>query len=264
MVFVQLVRESMAVNFQNIRIVLVETSHPGNIGSAARAMKNMCLQDLYLVTPKNFPDPQGKSKAMAAGADDILARIKIMDSLDEALVGCSYVVGASARLRSIPWPVIDPRECVQQLIGIAQTDQVALVFGREDRGLTNEELERCNALVHIPGNPEYMSLNIASAVQVLAYEIHMASYLEADRPNKQDEFYDHPRATADEVEGLYGHFESALTALGFHDPDNPRQLMRRLRRLFNRAGLDKMEVNILRGILTAAEKGGKKKNMKAG
>ena len=253
----------MAVNFQNIRIVLVQTSHPGNIGSAARAMKNMCLEHLYLVAPQHFPDPEGKSKAMAAGADDILAKIRIVDTLDAALVGCSYVVGASARLRAIPWPVIDPRECVQQLTDIARTDQVALVFGREDRGLTNEELERCNALVHIPGNPDYMSLNIAAAVQVLAYEIHMASYLAGDKPDKQLDFYDHPRATADEVEGLYGHFESALTTLGFHDPDNPRQLMRRLRRLFNRAGLDKMEVNILRGILTAAEKGGKGKNLKS-
>jgi len=256
-----MVSEFMAVNFQNIRIVLVQTSHPGNIGSAARAMKNMCLENLYLVSPQNFPDPEGKSRAMAAGADDVLAGIKIFDSLDEALAGCSYVVGASARLRAIPWPVIDPRECVQQLTEIAQTDQVALVFGREDRGLTNEELERCNALVHIPGNPDYMSLNIAAAVQVLAYEIHMSSYLQGDKLEKLVEFYDHPRATADEVEGLYGHFESALISLGFHDPDNPRQLMRRLRRLFNRAGLDKMEVNILRGILTAAEKATKGKNI---
>lgn len=252
----------MAVNFQNIRIVLVETSHPGNIGSAARAMKNMCLEHLYLVTPQKFPDPEGKSKAMAAGADDILAKAKIVDSLDEALADCTFVVGASARLRAIPWPVIDPRECVQQLTEIAQTDQVALVFGREDRGLTNEELERCNSLVHIPGNPDYMSLNISAAVQVLAYEIQMRSYLEGEKLDKQVVFYDHPRATADEVEGLYGHFESALITLGFHDPDNPRQLMRRLRRLFNRTGLDKMEVNILRGILTAAEKGRKEKNLK--
>ena len=252
----------MAVNFQNIRIVLVETSHPGNIGSACRAMKNMCLEHLYLVSPQNFPDPIGKSKAMAAGADDILANIKIVDTLDAALADCSYVVGASARLRSIPWPIIDPRECVANLAEIAQIDKAALVFGREDRGLTNEELERCNALVHIPGNPDYMSLNIAAAVQVMAYELHMLSYLQGKKLNEQIDFYDHPRATAEEVEGLYGHFESALTSLGFHDPDNPRQLMRRLRRLFNRAGLDKMEVNILRGILTAAEKGGKNKALK--
>ncbi len=253
----------MAVNFQNIRIVLVQTSHPGNIGSAARAMKNMCLENLYLVAPKYFPDPSGKSKAMAAGADDILAKAQIFETLDDALAGCAYVVGASARLRSIPWPVIDPRECVLQLTDIAQTDQVALVFGREDRGLTNEELERCNALVHIPGNSDYMSLNISAAVQVLAYEIHMLSYLQGDKPDRLVEFYDHPRATADEVEGLYDHFESALTTMGFHDPDNPRQLMRRIRRLFNRVGLDKMELNILRGILTAAEKGKGIKSNKA-
>lgn len=252
----------MTVNFQNIRIVLVETSHPGNIGSAARAMKNMCLEHLYLVAPQNFPDPEGKSKAMAAGADDILANIRIVATLEEALADCSFVVGASARLRAIPWPVIDPRECVEKLAEIARTDRVALVFGREDRGLTNEELERCNALVHIPGNPDYMSLNISAAVQVLAYEIHMLSYLRTNGAGGKIEFYDHPRATVAEVEGLYGHFESALISLGFHDPDNPRQLMRRLRRLFNRAGLDKMEVNILRGILTAAEKGGKGKNIK--
>jgi len=252
----------MAVNFQNIRIVLVETSHPGNIGSACRAMKNMRLEHLYLVNPKNYPDPIGKSRAMAAGADDVLANIKIVDSLEAALADCSFAVGASARLRAIPWPVIDPRECVTQLAEIAETDKVAIVFGREDRGLTNEELERCNALVHIPGNPDYMSLNIAMAVQVMAYELHMHSYLQGEKLDEKIEFYEHPRATVEEVEGLYGHFESALTALGFHDPDNPRQLMRRLRRLFNRAGLDKMEVNILRGILTAAEKGGKGKPAK--
>lgn len=244
----------MTVKFENIRIVLVQTSHPGNIGATARAMKNMCLQHLYLVAPQNFPDPGGKSRAMAAGADDILANARIVETLDEALTGCSFVVGASARLRAIPWPVLDPRQCVAQLTDIAHTDQVALVFGREDRGLTNEELERCNALVHIPGNPDYQSLNVAAAVQVLAYEIMMQSYLEGESLDEQVAFYDHPRATAEEVEGLYGHFETALTALGFHDPDNPRQLMRRLRRLFNRAGLDRMEVNILRGILTAAQK----------
>ena len=252
----------MAVNFQNVRIVLVETSHPGNIGSACRAMKNMCLEQLYLVNPKNYPDPIGKSKAMAAGADDVLANIKIVDSLDAAVADCAYVVGASARLRAIPWPVVDPRECVQNLAEIAETDKVAMVFGREDRGLTNEELERCNALVHIPGNPDYMSLNIAMAVQVMTYELHMHAYLQGERLGDKVDFYEHPRATAEEVEGLYGHFESALTTLGFHDPANPRQLMRRLRRLFNRAGLDKMEVNILRGILTAAEKGGKGKQVK--
>ncbi|MDH5181259.1 MAG: RNA methyltransferase [Gammaproteobacteria bacterium] len=247
----------MSVNFANIRIVLVETSHPGNIGSACRAMKNMCLHELYLVAPKNFPDPEGKSKAMAASARDVLADIKIVETLDEALADCIFVVGASARLRSIPWPVIDPRQCVEQLAAMAEAGKVALIFGREDRGLTNEELERCNALVHIPGNPDYNSLNIAAAVQVLAYEINMFSYLQSGAEKPIDEFYDHPRATAAEVEGLYGHFESTLTKLGFHDPANPRQLMRRLRRLFNRAGLDKMEVNILRGILTAAETGGK-------
>ncbi|MDH5445792.1 MAG: tRNA (cytosine(32)/uridine(32)-2'-O)-methyltransferase TrmJ [Gammaproteobacteria bacterium] len=252
----------MAVNFQNVRIVLVETSHPGNIGSACRAMKNMRLEHLYLVNPKNYPDPIGKSKAMAAGADDVLENIQIVDSLDAAVADCAYVVGASARLRAIPWPVVDPRECVGKLAEIAETDKVAMVFGREDRGLTNEELERCNALVHIPGNPDYMSLNIAMAVQVLTYELHMLSYLQGEKLGDSVEFYEHPRATADEVEGLYGHFESALTTMGFHDPANPRQLMRRLRRLFNRAGLDKMEVNILRGILTAAEKGGKDKQAK--
>ncbi|MDH5407455.1 MAG: tRNA (cytosine(32)/uridine(32)-2'-O)-methyltransferase TrmJ [Gammaproteobacteria bacterium] len=249
----------MAVKFENIRIVLVETSHPGNIGSVCRAMKNMCLDQLYLVRPQNFPDPEGKSKAMAASARDVLANIKIVDSLDEAVAECVHVVGASARLRSIPWPIIDPRECVSQLAEIAENDQVALVFGREDRGLTNEEMERCNALVNIPANPEYSSLNIAAAVQVLCYEINMLSFLQGEEEKRMPDFYDHPRATSDEVEGLYGHFESALTALGFHDPDNPRQLMRRLRRLFNRAGLDKMEVNILRGILTAAEKANKEK-----
>ena len=247
----------MSVEFSNIRIVLVETSHPGNIGAAARAMKNMFLEHLVLVSPQNFPDPEGKSRAMASGADDVLAGVRIVETLDEAIADCSFVVGASARLRAIPWPMLHPRECAEQIAAVSAENKVALVFGREDRGLTNEELERCNALVHIPANPAYNSLNIAAAVQVLSYEINMAAFLAGEGEQPKLEFYDHPRATADEMEGLYQHFESALIKLGFYDPANPRQLMRRLRRLFNRAMLDKMEVNILRGILSTAESGGK-------
>lgn len=244
------------MSYENIRIVLVETTHPGNIGAVARAMKNMCLSDLVLVSPlAEFPS--GKARARASNALDVLEKTKVVATLDEAITDCSLVVGASARLRAIPWPVIDARECAREMVVEAATGKTALIFGRERSGLTNEELERCNRLVHIPANEEYCSLNIAAAVQVLAYEVLMAMREQQGQvlhvPN------DYRMSTAEEMEGLYEHFEQALQTIGFYNPDNPRQLMRRLRRLFNRARLDQMEMNILRGILAAAESP-KKKN----
>jgi tRNA (cytidine32/uridine32-2'-O)-methyltransferase len=237
--------------YENIRIVLVNTSHPGNIGAVARAMKNMCLQDLVLVDPiAEFPS--GKAWARASGAVDILDRCRRVASLDEAVADCGWVVGASARLRAIPWPLLNARECAERAVVESDQHRVALVLGREASGLTNEELDRCHHLVHIPANPEYCSLNIAAAAQVLAYEVHMAHLHQAGKAQLRVE-NDYPRVSSQELEGLYQHFEQALTAIDFYDPDNPRQLMRRLRRLFNRAELDRMELNILRGILTAAE-----------
>lgn len=237
--------------YENIRIVLVNTSHPGNIGAVARAMKNMCLQELVLVDPiAEFPS--GKAWARASGAVDILDRTRRVATLDEAIADCQWVVGASARMRAIPWPLMNARDCAEKLVMESQTNKVALVFGRENSGLTNDELERCHHLVHIPANTEYSSLNIAAAVQVLAYEVHMAHLQQAGQARLKVE-NDYPRVTAQELEGLYQHFEQALMAIDFYDPENPRQLMRRLRRLFNRVELDRMELNILRGILSAAE-----------
>ena len=155
----------------NIRIVLVHTSHPGNIGATARAMKNMRLEQLVLVQPAQFPSAE--ATARASGADDLLARARCCATLDEAVADCALVIGASARLRSVRWQEFDPRACAQEVLQASAHAPVALVFGREQSGLTNEELERCHALVHIPSNPEYASLNLAQAVQVLAYEVHM-------------------------------------------------------------------------------------------
>ncbi|MBI1425534.1 MAG: tRNA (cytosine(32)/uridine(32)-2'-O)-methyltransferase TrmJ [Gammaproteobacteria bacterium] len=237
--------------YENIRIVLVNTSHPGNIGGVARAMKNMCLQDLVLVDPiAEFPS--GKATARASGAVDILEQTRVVATLDEAIADCQWVVGASARLRTIPWPLLDARDCAVKAVAESESHRVAIVLGRENSGLTNEELEKCHHLVHIPANAEYSSLNIAAAAQVLAYEVHIAHLAQAGKAKLKIE-NDYPRINAQELEGLYQHFEQALMAIDFYDPDNPRQLMRRLRRLFNRAELDRMELNILRGILSAAE-----------
>ena len=236
--------------FPRIRIVMVETSHPGNIGAAARAMKNMELQDLYLVNPVLFPHREAVSRS--SGAEDLLERAVICDSLPQALEGCSLVFGASARsLRTIPWPQVDARGCARLAAEKGAGGEVAVLFGREDSGLTNEELELCNYLVHIPTNPNYSSLNVAAAIQVVAYELHMARIGEwqGTPSTKADE-----PASADEVEGFFNHLEKSLVAIDFLDPDNPRQLMRRLRRLFNRTELEKVEVNILRGILSSVDK----------
>jgi tRNA (cytidine32/uridine32-2'-O)-methyltransferase len=249
----------------NIRIVLVNTSHPGNIGACARAMKTMNLSSLNLVQPKVFPSAE--ATARASGADDVLAGAQVFGTLDAALAGCSLVIGASARQRTITWPELTPRECAQQVIAQCARAPVALVFGREHSGLTNSELERCNALVSIPSNPDFSSLNIAAAVQILAYEIMLENLKSTPvapgilppatlvHPCTSQEVHDDDAesATAAEMEQLYTHLQQALTDIGFLDPSNPRQLMRRLRRLFNRARLDKIEINILRGILTAAQ-----------
>lgn len=240
-----------ATGFPRIRIVMVETSHPGNIGGAARAMKNMELDRLYLVNPVLFPHREAVSRS--SGAEDVLDRAVVCETLPEALEGCSMVFGASARsLRAIPWPQVDARGCAELVADRRAEDiEVALLFGREDSGLTNEELELCNYLVHIPTNPAYSSLNVAAAIQVLAYELYMARIgkWEGTPSNKAD-----VPASADEVEGFFGQLEQTLVAIDFLDPENPRQLMRRLRRLFNRAALEKVEVNILRGILSSVTK----------
>ncbi len=231
-----------------IRIVLIETSHPGNIGAAARAMKVMGLSRLYLVAPQQFPSAE--ATARASGADDLLAGAVVCPDLESALAGCTRVYGASARSRTIPWPLFSPRECAAQVAEVPGDETVAFVFGRESSGLTNAELERCSALLHIPTNPDYSSLNLAAAVQVVSYELRQALL----EPGPEEASEGEPLADHTDVERFYDHLEQTLVELEFLDPENPRQLMRRLRRLFNRTALQVVEVNILRGILTAAQK----------
>ena len=237
-----------------IRMVLVNTTHPGNIGGAARAMKNMGLLELYLVQPKEYPAPRAVWRA--AGAGDVLANAKVVDSVDQAIEGCGLVVGTSARGRRIPWPLMNPRECGKKMWAEASMHDVALLFGREDRGLTNSELHKCNYHVNIPSNPDYSSLNLATAVQVLAYEIRMASLVDADDVLSRTEEWDQPLATSDELELFHDHLARTMAGLNFYDPDNPKQLITRMRRLFNRSRMDKMEVSMLRGLLSAADRKG--------
>lgn len=243
---------------QNIRIVLVNTSHPGNIGGAARAMKNMGISKLVLVDPVEFPS--GKAVARASGATDVLDAAQVVATLEEALVGCNLVFGTSARERRIPWPLLDPRGSANKgLEELQQGGEIALVFGREYAGLTNEELQRCQYHVHIPSDPEFGSLNLAAAVQVLTYEMRMAYLAAQGQPTKMNKLettamLNAQPVTADELERFYGHLESTLVQIGFLDPLKPRHLMSRLRRLYGRAGISKLEMNILRGILTETEK----------
>ena len=231
---------------QPVQIVLVNTSHPGNIGAAARAMKNMGLDKLCLVNPQIFPSAE--ATARASGADDLLAAARRVDSLDAALTGTRLVIGASARNRTLPVPMLDPRECAELVMQQPGDTATAIVFGRERTGLTNDELDRCHYLVQIPANPDYPSLNVAAAVQVISYELRMAAGLSLSRPGSR-----HRYATTEEMELFYQHLEEVLVAIEFLDAGNPRQLMRRLRRLFGRARPNENEVNILRGILTAIE-----------
>ncbi len=238
-------------NLQKIRVVLVETSHPGNIGAIARAMKNMGLSELVLVNPKEFPSQV--ASARASSASDILDQAKVVASLDQALVGCKIAFGASARLRKVSWPQLDVRETAELAVKTVAEDQanVALVFGREDSGLSNAEMDKCNYLSHIPSNPTYSSLNISQAVQVFAYECLMATNVKSVH---QKEGYRHKLASSDQLEGFYDHLYQALQDVGFLDPNKNARFMRRMRRLFNRSQLDIKEVDILRGILRATQR----------
>ena len=236
----------------DVRIILVGTTHPGNIGATARAMKNMGLHDLALVGPRVFPHED--ATARASGAEDILAAATVAETLDEALVDCNYVAGASARSRSIGWPSMAPRECAEKLLVESVQGKTAVVFGPEKSGLTNDDLDRCHTLLTIPTVPGFSSLNLAMAVQVLSYELRVASLAgehAAQTPAEAGRDDGVPLATGDELQHFYDHLETALTDSGFLDPDNPRLLMRRLRRLFGRAMPDRNEINILRGILVS-------------
>lgn len=243
-----------AMPFPAIRIVLVCTSHPGNIGATARAMKNMGLGRLYLVAPKDYPSVV--ALARAAGALDILDDAVVTDTLSEAIADCSLVMGTSARQRGMPVPLIAPEDCAGKALAAQGANEVALVFGREDSGLSNEELRLCHYHVQIPTNPGYSSLNVASAVMVLCYELRKQWLAagQAGAPGHKEEGWDRPLATERETELFLEHLERVLVDIDFLDPKAPRQLMARMRRLYNRVNLDRMEVNILRGILTATEK----------
>lgn len=229
----------------NVRVVLSHTTHPGNIGAAARAMKTMGLSHLYLINPRHFPDPQ--ATAMAAGASDILENATVCTSIDEALQGAVHTVALTARRRDISLEVKTPRQAVSELLQHvhAHGQPVALLFGTEMSGLSNEELGKARVLAHIPCNPEFSSLNLAAAVQVLAYELHIATheFLPDDIPGAQP-------ASHEQQEGLYEHMEKTLNEIGFFTTQNPARLMQRLRRLYARARLEREEVNLLRGILS--------------
>ena len=230
-----------------VRIVLVGTTHPGNIGAVARAMKNMGFRDLVLVGPRYFPHED--ATARASGAEDVLERARVAASLDEALAGCHFVAGASARSRAIEWQTMQVRECAAELLKQGAGGDVAVVMGPEKSGLSNEHLDRCHVLLSIPADPGFSSLNLAMAVQVICYELRLATL-----PAPVVELPEIPPATTEEMEHFYRHLEAVLTRSGFLDPDNPRTLMRRLRRLFIKSAPDRNEINILRGILTAFER----------
>lgn len=239
----------LKIMLQNIRIVLVETSHTGNMGSVARAMKTMGLTNLWLVNPLVKPDSQ--AIALAAGASDVIGNAQIVDTLDEALAGCSLVVGTSARSRTLPWPMLDPRECGLKSVSESEQAPVALVFGRERVGLTNEELQKCHYHVAIAANPEYSSLNLAMAVQVIAYEVRMAWLATQEKQVEPKEETAYP--LVDDLERFYGHLEQTLLSTGFIREGHPGQVMNKLRRMFTRARPESQELNILRGILASIE-----------
>ncbi len=229
----------------NFKVVLVETSHPGNIGAVARAMKNMNMNQLRLVTPKHFP--HADATARASGADDVLKHASVHDTLQDAIADCQIVLGASARDRTISWPSFTARESAEKWVNAPQKANIALVFGRENSGLKNHELDLCHFLLRIPCNQEYSSLNLAAAVQVVCYELFIASGQElVSEIGDQGE---DPLASAEQMEGFYQHLQQTIADIGFLQPERSKSIMRRLRRIFNRTQLDTKELDILRGIL---------------
>ena len=240
----------------NFKVVLVETSHPGNIGAVARAMKNMRMNQLRLVTPKFFP--HSDATARASGADDVLRTASVYPALQAAIADCQIVLGASARDRTISWPSLTARQCAEKWVSPigrepagmdapAPAPNIALVFGRENSGLKNHELDLCHYLLRIPCNDEYSSLNLAAAVQVVSYELFVASGQEqVSTIGDRDE---EPLASAEQMEAFYIHLQQTMADIGFLHPERSKSIMRRLRRIFNRTQLDTKELDILRGIL---------------
>jgi tRNA (cytidine32/uridine32-2'-O)-methyltransferase len=227
-----------------VRIVLIDPSHPGNIGSVARAMKNMALSDLVLVRPRAFP--HAEAIALAAGADDILAGARIVDSVAEAIADCAFIAGTTSRPRSYTWEFTTPRDVAGRLVALPRENRAALLFGSERYGLGTDDLNYCNVLVRIPANPDYCSLNLAMSVQLIAYEIFMAR----EQPQSHTQL-EMALAPSGDVEHFYAHLHEVLNEIDFDDRTG--HLMERLRRLFNRAQLDRNELNILRGILSAVQ-----------
>jgi tRNA/rRNA methyltransferase len=228
---------------ENIRVVLCETSHPGNIGASARAMKTMGLAHLHLVAPQRFPDPEARWRA--ARALDVLENATVHATLDDALRGTVLAVACSARAREMAVPATTARDAAARIVEVARTASVALVFGGETSGLSTEQVNKCALLAAIPTDPDYPALNLAAAVQVFAYELRLASV------DMRSVAVDRELAPHEEIEGFYRYLESVMTETGFFDPEHPKKLMPRLRRLFARAGLEREEVNILRGLLKA-------------
>lgn len=254
----------MGTLFQRIRIVLVEPSHPGNIGGTARAMKTMGLEHLVLVNPARFPDPQADWRA--AGAMDVLDAARVVDDVAAAVAGCHFVIGTSTRARAIPWPVVLAKDLGPVLAEQPDDVEIAILFGREDSGLSNEELQRCHSHLQIPSSREYGSLNLAMAVQVVCYEIFQylenvevqvsttSRHLSTQVAGLGNRVWDKDPASGQQIEGLMQHLESVMAASGYIDKANPGHSVTRMRRLFMRQQLDETEVQILRGMLKAIER----------
>jgi TrmH family RNA methyltransferase len=234
-----------------LRIVLVQTQHPGNIGAAARAMRTMGLTELVLVRPERFPHPQ--ARALASNAVDVVDRARVVERFEEAIEDCGWVVGTSARPRHLGDEPESPWGFAEQAVMRATQAKVALVFGPERTGLSNVDLERCNATVMVPTHPDYPSLNLAAAVQLLTWELRKASLTELPKVAAKKDIPTYAPPSAQEMEHYFEHLERVLLKTGFLDPSNPRLLMRRLRTFYNRAQPDRNELNILRGILTTVE-----------
>ena len=259
----QMDNAAVSAHLSHVRIVMVNTTLPANIGSALRAMKTMGLTKLVLVAPKTYPHPD--IDALAAGATDLIEHIQIVDTLEDAIKDCHIVFGTSARSRTIPWPLLDARPAAElSLKAVSESQQeVAVIFGREDRGLTNEELAMANYHVTIPVNSDYGVLNVAQAIQVICYEMRIAAMNFVENPvdpeaqmhvtDDIDMQWDEPLVTHEQMEQFYPHLEKMLADIEFMDPKNPRLLPLRLRRLFGRIQLDRMEYHLLRGIFTRVQ-----------
>ena len=237
---------------KSVRFILVGTSHPGNIGASARAMKNMGLKKLELVSPKDFPNETAFYRAKFA--KDILEEVIIHPDLESTVSGAKLVIGTSARIRKVPWPIVHPKEAAQEIVNLCMKgeENIAIIFGREDRGLTNEELGFCNLHVHIPTTEEYSSLNLSQAVQILAYEIRISALSHSGAVDEQE--WDVPLAKNSEIERLINHFDEVMQEVDFYKVDNPRKLLTRVRRFFRRSKIDHIEANIFRGVFAAIQK----------